>query len=72
MGTSFHTGDHRAPERLSQALKRAYAAKHLYACHPPLLSVLWEKLQFLSAKLNCFKTTQKQSMRDLREFHLKC
>lgn len=62
MGTSFHAGNCRAPERLN----RAYAAKHSFVCHFPLLSVLWEKLQFLSAKHNCFKTTQKQSMRDLK------
>lgn len=50
---------------------RASAAKHLFVCQLLLLSVLWEKLQFLTAKHNCFKTTEKQSMRDLRESHLK-
>lgn len=47
------------------------AAKHLFVCQLLLLSVLWEKLQFLSAKHKCFKTAEKQSMRELRESHLK-
>lgn len=41
--SSFHTGNRKAPERLSQMLCRAYAAKQLFVCHLLLLSVLWEK-----------------------------
>lgn len=34
-------------KRFSQAISRAYAAKHLFVCHLLLFAVLWEKLQFL-------------------------
>lgn len=50
---------------------RATAAKHLFVCQLLLLSFLWEKLQFLSAQHKCFKTTEKQSVRDLRESYSK-